>query len=40
MHHSKQYYRVDELISYVGGITKFLATVIGYFILRYNETGL
>ncbi|CAD8125198.1 unnamed protein product [Paramecium sonneborni] len=36
----KQYYRVDELISYVGGITKFLATVLGYFILRYNETGL
>nr|CAI39028.1 cAMP dependant protein kinase, putative [Paramecium tetraurelia] len=40
MHYSKEYYRVDELISYVGGITKFLATVIGYFILRYNETGL
>ncbi|CAD8126636.1 unnamed protein product [Paramecium sonneborni] len=40
MHYSKQYYRIDELISYVGGITKFLATVLGYFILKYNETGL
>ncbi|CAD8188545.1 unnamed protein product [Paramecium pentaurelia] len=40
MHYSKQYYRIDELISYVGGITKFLATVLGYFILRYNQTGL
>ncbi|CAD8125557.1 unnamed protein product [Paramecium sonneborni] len=39
-HYYKLYYRFDELFSYVGGITQFLATVLGYFILRYNQAGL
>ncbi|CAD8183483.1 unnamed protein product [Paramecium pentaurelia] len=39
-HYYKEYYRFDELFSYVGGITQFLATILGYFILRYNQTGL
>ncbi|CAD8169791.1 unnamed protein product [Paramecium pentaurelia] len=40
IHYYKEYYRFDELFSYVGGITQFLATILGYFILRYNQTGL
>ncbi|CAK84326.1 unnamed protein product (macronuclear) [Paramecium tetraurelia] len=40
MHYYKQYYRFDELFSYVGGITQFLATILGYFILKYNQAGL
>ncbi|CAK91418.1 unnamed protein product (macronuclear) [Paramecium tetraurelia] len=38
--YKKQYYKFDELISYVGGITKFIVLVFGYFITKYNKTGL
>ncbi|CAD8065036.1 unnamed protein product [Paramecium sonneborni] len=38
--YKKQYYKFDELISYVGGITKFIVLLFGYFITKYNKTGL
>lgn len=38
--YKKSYYKFDELVSYIGGLTKFAFLIFGFALNKYNKTGL